>query len=46
MPGGDVRFLLRAEVRAKGSVTYLSLPDREVAHVVVIGAVLCMVKSP
>jgi hypothetical protein len=46
MPGGDVRFLLRAEVRAEGLVTYPSLPDREVAHAIVVGAVLSMAKSP
>jgi hypothetical protein len=38
-------FMQRAEVGAKGSVTYLSLPYREVAHVVVVGAVLSMQKA-
>jgi hypothetical protein len=36
----------RAEAKAEGSVTYLSLPDGEVAHAVVVGAVLSMAKSP
>jgi hypothetical protein len=36
----------RAEARAEGSVTYPSLPDGEVAHVIVVGAVLSMAKSP
>jgi hypothetical protein len=40
MPDGDTRFLLRVEARAKGSVTYPSLPDKEVAHAVVVGEVL------
>jgi hypothetical protein len=36
----------RVEARAEGSVTYPSLPDGEVAHVVVVGVVLSMAKSP
>jgi hypothetical protein len=46
MPIGDVWFLQRAETGAKGSATYPSLPDREVAHAVVVGAVLNMAKRP
>jgi hypothetical protein len=46
MPGGDIRFLLRVEARVEGLVTYPSLPDREVAHAVVVDAVLGMKKSP
>jgi hypothetical protein len=46
MPGGDVWFLQRAEVRAEGLVTCPSLPDEEVSHAVVVGAVLSMANSP
>jgi hypothetical protein len=46
MLGGDTWFLLRAEARAKGSVTYPSPPDKEVVHTVVVGAMLSMEKIP
>jgi hypothetical protein len=46
MPGVDARFLLRAKAKATGSVTFLSLFDREVTHAIVVGAVLSIAKSP
>jgi hypothetical protein len=45
MPGGDARFLLRVEARAEGSVTYLSPPDKEVGHAIVVSVLLSMAKK-
>jgi hypothetical protein len=50
MSGGDAQFMLRAKARAKarakGSVMYPSLPDKEVAHAIVVDTVMSMAKSP
>jgi hypothetical protein len=46
MLGGDIWFLQRAENRSEGSVMSPSLPDGEVDHAVVVGAVLNMAKAP